>query len=141
MGFTSHQPWYLACPFLAAHLSEVPIANWWIKCFLFILRNLLGPVCSAGPAAGPELFLRLSAYPPFLGLLKWELRCDVSSCPLPTGGGWGRAPPGPKQQSSAQPLPTTPVSLFLSRPSSSNPPESACAGRVLCWDSALETVV
>lgn len=54
MGFTSHQPWYLACPFLAAHLSEKPVANSRIKRFLFTLPNLLGPACSAGPHSWPH---------------------------------------------------------------------------------------
>lgn len=113
VGFTSRQPWYLACPFLAAHPSEAPTANWWIKCFLFTLPHLLGQCALRAPQlAVLELLLRLAAPSPFLGLLKWELRCNVFGCPLPTGGGWGRASPGPREQSSAQlstrSLPVTP---------------------------------
>lgn len=47
--FASHLPWYLACPVLAAHLSEVPMAIGWVKCFLCRLPIPLTPVCSSGP--------------------------------------------------------------------------------------------
>lgn len=98
--------------------------------------NLPSPVCSAGPTAGPELLLQLAAYASFLGLLKRELRCDVSGCPLPAGRGWGRAPPGPKEQNSAElsvVWAVTPVSLPppTSGPAPLIPQSWACAGRTL----------
>lgn len=33
MGFASHQPWHLAGPVLAVHLSEVPVVTCWINYF------------------------------------------------------------------------------------------------------------
>lgn len=98
VGFASHLPWYLACPVLAAHLSEVPMAIGWVKCFLCRLPIPLTPVCSLG----------LMAYAPFPGAaeMRDEMRCltDRCSCPLPTGGGEGSSS-GPEEQSSAWPLP------------------------------------
>lgn len=44
-------------------------------------RALRGPI--AGPTAGPGLLLGRAASAPFLGLLRWELRGDVSGCPCP----------------------------------------------------------
>lgn len=91
VGFASHPPWYLACPVQAAHLSEVPMAIGWVKCFLFRLPIPLTPVCSLGPVARA----------PFLGAA--EMLSGPDSCPLPTGGGEG---------SSFWPLPATLTASF-----------------------------
>lgn len=45
VGFASHQPWHLAGPVLAVHLSEVPIVTCWIKYFSLCSSNL-SPECA-----------------------------------------------------------------------------------------------
>lgn len=75
VGFASHLPWYLACPVLAAHLSEVPMAIGWVKYFLFRLLTPLAPVCSSGPMACA----------PFPGAaeMRDEMRCSRCQMQLP----------------------------------------------------------
>lgn len=87
MGFTSNQPWYLACRVLAAHLSEVPVAIRWIKCFLFILPHP-SPQCALQvQQLAQSCCYGLRPMHHSRGLLKWEIRGDVSHC--------GRAVPSP----------------------------------------------
>lgn len=75
-GLPDARPGNPACPVLAAHLSEVPVAIGWVKCFLFRLPTPLTPVCSSVPMAGPErsvaMAYGLCTIPG--GLLRCEMR-------------------------------------------------------------------
>lgn len=54
MGFTSHQPWYLACPFVAAHLSEKPVANWGNQALSLYTPQPPRPSVLCGPHSWPH---------------------------------------------------------------------------------------